>query len=126
NNLGVALSRKGQKDEAIVCYKKAIDLDPKFALAHLNLGIVLAAQGKLNEAIVCYRAAVRLQPQRAAAHGKLGVALYRVGDWKGAVAALEKSIDLGKGTASVFDIFRLAIASWHTGHKREAREYYNR
>ncbi len=37
-NLGYALQLKGQLDEAIACYKKAIELDPKYAEAHCNLG----------------------------------------------------------------------------------------
>ncbi len=35
---------KGQLDEAIACYKKAIELDPKHAPAHNNLGIALATR----------------------------------------------------------------------------------
>src|SRR5262249_46958769 len=37
-NLGNALLRGEQYDEAIACYEKAIALDPKYALAHVNLG----------------------------------------------------------------------------------------
>ena len=40
-NLGIALKDKGQVDEAIACYRKAIELDPKFARAHNNLGNAL-------------------------------------------------------------------------------------
>ena len=36
--LGEALFQKGQLDEAIVYYKKAIELDPKYVIAHNNLG----------------------------------------------------------------------------------------
>ena len=32
---------KGQLDEAIACFKKAIELDPKYADAHSNLGNAL-------------------------------------------------------------------------------------
>ena len=35
--LGNALYHKGQMDEAIACYQKAIELDPKLALARVNL-----------------------------------------------------------------------------------------
>ena len=34
-----ALWAKGQLDEAIACYRKAIELDPKHADAHINLGV---------------------------------------------------------------------------------------
>ena len=42
-------------DEAIACYRKAIELDPKFALAHNNLGNALEDKGQVDEAIACYR-----------------------------------------------------------------------
>ena len=31
NNLGIALKNQGKLDEAIACFRKAIELDPKFA-----------------------------------------------------------------------------------------------
>src|SRR5262249_15415513 len=37
NNLGIALNGQKKLDEAIACYKKAIELDPKIEWAHTNL-----------------------------------------------------------------------------------------
>jgi tetratricopeptide (TPR) repeat protein len=53
----------------------------------------------------------------------LGVARYRVGDWRGAVAALEKSMALNAGGECI-DWFFLAMAHWQLGEKDRAREYY--
>jgi tetratricopeptide (TPR) repeat protein len=50
-------------DEAITCFRKAIDLDPKLANAHINLGVALKMQGKVDEAIACFRKALDLLPQ---------------------------------------------------------------
>ena len=79
NNLGNALSEQGKLDEAIACYRRAIELDPKFALAHNNLGVALQDQGKLDEAIACYRKAIELDPKCAPAHSNLGDALEATG-----------------------------------------------
>jgi eukaryotic-like serine/threonine-protein kinase len=49
-NLGVALKDKGQWDEAIACFKKAIELDPKNAIPRNNLAMaerITAAREKL-------------------------------------------------------------------------------
>ena len=54
---------KGQLDEAIACYRKAIELDPKNATAHSNLGNALRAKGQLDEAIACYKKAIELDPK---------------------------------------------------------------
>ena len=65
HNLGLALKAKGQVDEAIACFRKAIELDPKFAFAHVNLGIALKDKGQMDEAIACYREAIELDPKLA-------------------------------------------------------------
>jgi tetratricopeptide (TPR) repeat protein len=50
NNLGSALLGQHITEEAIAEYKKAIELDPWYALPHRNLAIILSAQGKIDEA----------------------------------------------------------------------------
>jgi tetratricopeptide (TPR) repeat protein len=93
--LGEALAVQGQPDEAIICYRKAIELNPRWSWPHCNLGDVLAAQGKLDEAIVCYQKSIELDPQWNWPHRlKLGQALMRKGDAAGAVAAYRKVIEI--------------------------------
>ena len=55
----------------------------------------------------------------------MGLAHYRAGDWKAAIAALEKSMDLRKGGDSI-DWFFLAMAHWQLGEKDEARKWYDK
>jgi tetratricopeptide (TPR) repeat protein len=69
--------------------------------------------------------AVALSPDRGDIRNTLGVARYRAGEWKGAIADLEKSIELRKGGDSN-DWFFLAMAHWQLGYKDEARRWYER
>jgi tetratricopeptide (TPR) repeat protein len=46
NNLGLILDQQGKTDEAIAEYRKAIELDPKYAAAQNNLAAILRRQGK--------------------------------------------------------------------------------
>src|SRR5262249_551464 len=55
----------------------------------------------------------------------LGAAHYRAADWKNALAALEKSMDLRKGGDS-FDWFFLAMTHWQLANKQEARKWYDK
>jgi tetratricopeptide (TPR) repeat protein len=56
----------------------------------------------------------------------LGVAHYRAGDWKAAVTALQKSLELRK-TGDIYNCrawLFLAMAHWQMGKKEEARRWY--
>ena len=64
-------NEKGQYDEAIPILRKAIDLDPKNAIAHNNLGYV-NQKGQYEEAIPILRKAIELDPKHANAHNNLG------------------------------------------------------
>jgi superkiller protein 3 len=122
-------------DEAVLAYRKAIELDPKDADAHSNLGKVLndlawtlatdpaPARRDPGRAVSAAREAVEMNPQERNHHNTLGVALYRAGHWKEAVATLEKSMALSKGGDS-FDWFFLAMAHWQLGDHEKARTWY--
>ena len=66
------MTGQGKLDEAVACYRRALELKPDYAAAHNNLGNALQAQGKLDEAVACYRRAVELKPDYAEAHCNLG------------------------------------------------------
>src|SRR5262249_24981307 len=55
SNLGNALYAKMELDTAIDHYRKAIEIDPNFALAHHNLGNVLRDNGQFTEALDAFR-----------------------------------------------------------------------
>ncbi len=72
NNLGNVLSDDLAKyGEAIECYLKVIELDPKMVNAHANLGLAREKQGRLPEAIAAYEKALAIDPRFAPAIGSL-------------------------------------------------------
>jgi tetratricopeptide (TPR) repeat protein len=122
-------ARLGQHDKAVAAYEKAIELDPKFARAYNNLAWLLAtcADAKSRnpgQAVAHAKKAVEIAPEPTYVN-TLGVAHYRAGDWKAAIAALDKSMELRKGGDSN-DWFFLAMAHWQLGEKGKAREFYDR
>jgi Flp pilus assembly protein TadD len=76
-------------------------------------------------AVLLAKKAVELAQMEGSFWGVLGVAHYRAGDWKAAIQALKKSMDLRKGGAS-FDWFFLAMAHWQLGERDQARRWYDR
>jgi serine/threonine-protein kinase len=63
-NLGNALRETGRAEEAIACYRKAIELDPKLALAHEALSLALFARGRYAEARLAASRSLALLPER--------------------------------------------------------------
>src|SRR5574341_508767 len=67
NNLGVALARQGNLDQAIAHYREALRLQPNYSRAHDSLGAALAKQGHLAAAEQELTLALRFNPASAAA-----------------------------------------------------------
>jgi tetratricopeptide (TPR) repeat protein len=92
---GVALQARGDLAQAIAEFRKAIELRPHYADAHLKLAMGLHLAGDLDAAIAEYRQALRLKTtDPAMAHSDLGIALAAKGDLSGAVAEQRQSIRL--------------------------------
>jgi tetratricopeptide (TPR) repeat protein len=64
NEVGDLYLRKGMYDEAIEEYKKAIEADPGYAIAHFNLSIVYEKIGMNEEANEEYTIYKKLKPKR--------------------------------------------------------------
>ena len=85
---------RGSCDEAVACYRRALELSPDFAEAHGNLGDAFQDQGKLDEAVACYRRALELKPDFAEAHSNLGNAFKDLGKLDEAVACYRRALEL--------------------------------
>ncbi|MGC6466510.1 MAG: tetratricopeptide repeat protein [Akkermansiaceae bacterium] len=82
-NLALALEQQRKIPEALAQYQKAIDLDPKITVAHLNRGAILSRDARtIQQGIVSLKEAIRLNPNLAASHYYLGLALERTGQFQ--------------------------------------------
>jgi len=64
-NLGNALVHQNQLEEAVTCYRRALQIDPRDAVIHFNLSIALNRQGKSAEAQAEWEEAKRCQVAKA-------------------------------------------------------------
>ena len=85
-----------QYDEAIVAYRKVIELgSPMAASAHHSIGIILSNAKKQREAaIVAFRESIKLDPELGKAPCHLGVTLNAMGRTNEAVVAFRKASKL--------------------------------
>ncbi len=109
NNLGIALDKKGQIDEAISQYQEAIRLKPDFAKAHNNLGNSLDKKSQINEAVSQYREAIRLKPDYAIARNNLGNSLVKKGQSDEAISQYREAIRLKPDCAEAHNNLGFAL-----------------
>jgi protein O-mannosyl-transferase len=109
-NLGLALADRGQIDEAIAHYRKALEIQPVYVDAHNNLGAALAGRGQIDEAIVHFQKAIEINPDYVDAHNNLGAALADRGQIDEAMAHYQKALDIKPGNAKAHYNLSLSLA----------------
>ncbi len=96
-NYGGILKVLGRLNEAELVTRKAIELNPDFAIAHANLGNILGNLGKLKEAELVTRKAIELNPEFPEAHSNLGTILKNLGNLQDAKNSYQQAIELNPG-----------------------------
>ncbi len=72
NKQGVLCSFKGQSDEAISNFNKAIEIDPSYLFAYLNRGDQYMRKGQFDQAISDFNKAIEIDPKFAGGyHGRV-------------------------------------------------------
>ena len=123
-NLGAALARRGQIDEAVAQYRSALKIEPDYAMAYNNLGLALADRGQVDEAIVQYRKALEIAPGCAKAHYNLGLALADRGQVDEAIVHYRSATEIEPDYAKAHNNFGLALAG--LGRIDEAIAHYRK
>jgi len=95
NNRGNAYSDKGQYDQAISDYTKALEINPRYARPYYNRGSAYARKGQYDQAISDYTKALEINPRYARAYYNRGSAYARKGQYDKAWEDVHKAQDLG-------------------------------
>ncbi len=93
-NKGNALVESSMYAEAIQCYEKALEINPKLTEAWNNKGLALAKSGKIDEAIICYDKALQIDPKDHVPLNNKGSALYKKGNIEEAMKSYELAFEL--------------------------------
>lgn len=124
---GVQLYYRGLLDEAIVAWRRALQLRPDHPEAYKiynNLGNSLADQGDHEAAIAAYHKALKLKPDFPEAYYNLGSALRDTGDYEAAIAAYHKAIQLKPDFPEAYNNLGVALA--HQGDYPAAIAAFNK
>ncbi|MBS0210742.1 MAG: tetratricopeptide repeat protein [Planctomycetes bacterium] len=86
--------RKGNLDDAIIKYQKALEIEPKHLSAQVGLARLYDRQGKFDEAVKIYHQALCNVPSEAGTWNDLGLCEARRGNLEDSAKALRKATDL--------------------------------
>ena len=102
NILGIVLQKKNYYNDAILNFKKAIQIQPTSDQAHNNLGNTLQNIKKFNEAITSYKNAIKYNPNYAEAYSNLGNALAEMGKFDEAIINQKQALKLKPQNAELY------------------------
>jgi Tfp pilus assembly protein PilF len=111
NNLGFELALQGQKDQALIHYKKALRINPEFEQAHVNLGSVLFSQAKIEESFAYYHAVLKARPDFARVHYNFGVLLLKIGRVDEAIVHFQETLRIKPDFAEAHNSLGAAMVS---------------
>ena len=90
--LGNVLEDKGEKDNAVFMYQKAIVTDHKYYKAYYNLANYYAENNQFNMAVANYKKAISYSKENPYVFYNLACAYMKMGDLKKAKTNLNKAI----------------------------------
>jgi len=94
NNLGDVYARQGNLPKAVEEFKKAIEINPKYADAYHNLANTYQQMGQIDAAIENYEKAISINPQLWQSYQNLGAIYFSKGDYKTAFEKIRKALEI--------------------------------
>ena len=121
---GLTLAQAGMYDDAITCFAKALEIDPRCGGAWHNRGSALTSLGRHEEAIACYHHVLEIDPLFAPAWERKAHALGLVGRYEEAAACLTKALELDPKNVASWSNMGTALRS--LGRLEEAVASYTK
>ena len=123
NILGVVLDGKGQTEEAIKIYQKALQINENSPETHFNLGLVYQNLQSYKKAVESYQKAIELKPDYHEAIGAMGTALQAQGELDEAIEHYKKALTIQPDARNHYN---LAVGLRNKGALDESIEQYEK
>ena len=120
--LGGILFVRGEIDEAIECYRRALWHRDGNAAAHYGLGKALVAKQKTDEAIFHFEKALEIQPDSITASNDLGVVFASKGEIANAIAAWRRTLSFDEDDPVAANDLAWVLATAADADLRDGKE----
>lgn len=120
--VGNCFSLQQEHNQAIRCFRRAIQLDPNFAYAHTLVGHELAASETYDKAVQMYERAIAIDVRHYNAWWGLGNVFQRQEDFEKAKFHFVRALEINSGN----DVLRtsLGVVLQCTGHPQKALQLF--
>ena len=122
---GLASSKKGDLEQAIASYKRAIELDPALKGAHLNLGIAYFKLQSYDLAIATFKNILERTPEDSSALLFLGLSFQGLKQYENSIPYFEKAGSLDPNFHQMA-LFNLGISYNKMGNREKAKSSFNK
>lgn len=123
-NLGVSYHMSGNTKDAIIYYKKSLEIEYYMPSAHLNIGICYFNEGNLEKSLNHINEAIRLEPNMYQAYGRKGEHYRYIEQHDKAIKYFEKCLKLDPDNHQA--LFGISISLSEKGKISEAIIYLKR
>ncbi len=119
-NLAAALAGRGESEQAIEHYRRALEINPGYGDAYANLSTLMLGQGRAGLARQLIAQAIQLRPDRAEVWIKRGIIMASSGEDSLAEDSFRRAarIDDGWAWAGHFNLGMLYVARGQTARAR--------
>jgi tetratricopeptide (TPR) repeat protein len=98
----VSFNNKGQLDQAISYFTKAIKINPDYVEAYFNRGNVYDSKGQYDQAIKDFNKILEINPNYVKAYQDLGIAHTEKGQYDQAISYFTKAIKINPNYAEAY------------------------
>ncbi|MGD1711799.1 tetratricopeptide repeat protein [Dapis sp. BLCC M172] len=121
---GDALVEKGEKEEAIKVYTKAVEIQPELWEVHHKLGDLLQDKEELEAAVYAYNKSIELKSDFCWSYNNLGDVLVKLEKWQEALSAYRRTVELNPDFT--WGYYKLGNVLFELEDKDETIEVYKK
>ncbi|MBD3349238.1 MAG: tetratricopeptide repeat protein [Candidatus Eisenbacteria bacterium] len=122
--LGIIYADRGEDEQAMSEFERAIRIDPDYPRSYLNLGALLAENGRHEEAIDAFEEVLSIDPSYADARTNLAMAHMARGHHEKAQEELERVLEAEPRNARA--LTQLGVALYGSGREEAALDALSR